>query len=206
MLVHNGVVRAGAMVAIAGGLVLLTGCERSPSESRDRASSRAGEARVPPPAITPEYSFAEGLREQHAEITGFLQEFLEVCLAGDYAGYRRLASRQREPESRERFQAVYHAIRSLVVESVARIDHPDLAHLSDKVYLVITSLRFHPESKTRLRRRTDQVAILVIREEGQWRMLPAPSDLQPREELPTTASAPATTSAPSYPWDEQGDF
>ena len=39
-----------------------------------------------------------------------------------------------------------------------------------------------------------------------WRMMPAPSELQPPEEdTPTTTSAPTTT-APSYPWDQDGDF
>jgi len=195
------------LAAILAAATGLAGCERKPSESAGGGGGAVEVGRVPPPAIIPDYSFAEGVREEHPEIAGFLQEFLEICLAGDYAGYRKLASRQREPESRERFQRVYHAISSLMVETVQRLDRPDLDYLSDEIYLVVVSIKFHPDSGTRLRRRSDKVAFLVIREEDQWRMLPAPSELQPAEEPPTaTSSAPASTTAPSYPWDEEGDF
>lgn len=169
--------------------------DRSPHTTRDL---------VPMPPIKPDYTFAEGLREEYPQIAAFMQTFLETCLAGDYGGYRRLVSHTRDPESRDRFQAVFFAIRSLLVDSVEPIDLP---RLSDEVYLVTSTVGFQPESKARLRRKNNRVAILVLKEDGQWRMLPAPSEFQPpaEEEVPTTTSAP-TTSAPSYPWDEDGDF
>ena len=183
--------------------VLLPACERGPSESRSTQRTDNDQQRVEPPAVKPEYTFAEEVREQHVQIVAFLRQFLETCLAGDYAGYRKLASRKREAEGRERFQAVFHAIRTLRVESIEPIDLP---RVSEETYLVTCAVDFLPESKTRLRRNTNKIAILVLKEEGEWRVLPAPTELQPPEdELATTTSAPATT-MPSYPWDEDGDF
>ena len=87
-----------------------------------------------------------------------------------------------------------------------QIEPLDLPRVSDEVFLVVSELEFHPDSKARLRRKNNRIAILVLKEDDQWRMMPAPSELQPPEEdTPTTTSAPTTT-APSYPWDQDGDF
>lgn len=186
------------------GLALLCTCDRGGVPASKPASpSKDDPNQVTPPAVTPEYRFAEHLREQHPEIVAFVQHFLETCLAGDYAGYRMLVSRTRDPESRERFQAVFHAIRALRIDEIEPLDLP---RVSDEVFLVVSKLEFHPDSKARLRRKNNRIAILVLKEGGEWRMMPAPSELQPPEEdMPTTTSAPTTT-APSYPWDQDGDF
>ena len=151
--------------------VLLPACERGPSESRSTQRTNNDQQRVEPPAVKPEYTFAEGVREQHGQIVAFLRQFLETCLAGDYAGYRKLASRKREAEGRERFQAVFHAIHALRVESIEPIDLP---RVSEETYLVTCAVDFLPDSKARLRRNTNKIAILVLKEEGEWRVLPAP--------------------------------
>lgn len=181
------------------------GCDRQPSRTKGRSATQpaAWSQRVPPPPVRPEYTFTNEDREQHPEIVGFLRHFFETCLAGDYAGYRRLCSRRREPETPERFEAIYHALRRLRVES---IEPRSLPELPEPAYLVTCDVEFHPDSEARLRRKTNKFAILVIREAGQWRILPAPSRMQPAPEpAPTTTSAPTAT-APSYPWDDDGDF
>ncbi len=178
------------------------GCGRKESDKTSAGGPGAQSAYVPPPPIKPEYTFAEGLREKHPAPAMFVQQFLETCLAGDYAGYRLLASRRREPESRERFTTIYHGIRGLHVESIEQHSLPELA---EEVYLVVCKVDFPPDSKVKLRRKTDKVAILAFKEEGEWRMLPAPAAMQPGSETMSESDrAPATTSAPTYPWDEEG--
>ena len=196
----NRTLRWLAVVTMAGGLCLTLACDRG-----DSSKSKAPAERdlVPPPAVRPEYTFTNADREAYPEIVAFLRHFLETCLAGDYAGYRELASRTREPESRERFEVVYHAIRVLRVESIEPVK---MALLSDEVYLVTCDIELDPETKARLRRKTNKIAILVLKEQGEWRVLPAPSKLQPPPEEPQPTTAAAPTSAPSYPWDEDGDF
>jgi hypothetical protein len=189
-----------ALVAAALILAALGGCNRkNPADSKPAPEAESDY--VPPPPIKPEYTFADGLREKYPAPVAFVQQFLETCLAGDYAGYRLLSSRRREPESRERFTAIYHNIRSLHVENIEPRDVPELA---DQVYLVVCRVEFPPDSKVKLRRRTDRVAILAFEEEGEWRMLPAPAAMQPKSDaVSETASAPASASMPTYPWDEE---
>jgi hypothetical protein len=180
---------------------LSAGCSRKdPAKSKSASESETGY--VPPPTVTPDYTFADGLREQYPAPAAFVQQFLETCLAGDYAGYRLLSSRRREPESRERFTAIYHGIRSLHVDLIEPRNVPEL---SDQVYVIVCRVEFPPDSKVKLRRKTDRVAILAFREEGEWRMLPAPAELQPRADAASSqsSSGPSSASMPSYPWDEE---
>lgn len=199
---HRRIRAAAVSLALSCGALTLVGCDRGGSgDAPARHASLDERERVPPPPVKPEYHFAEELHDQYPDIVAFMRHFLETCLAGDYAGYRKLVSRRADPESRERFQTVLHAIRALRINSINRLERPGA---TDDVYLVVSEVQFHPESKVRLRRKTNQVGVLVFKEEGQWRVMPAPAELQPTDEPDATESAPA--SAPSYPWDEDGDF
>lgn len=160
---------------------------------------------VAPPPVEPRYTIAPPMEEQFPEVTAFMRHFLETCLAGDYGAYRKLVSRRCDPEKRERFAAVLHALRSLEVASIQTIHQPDVP---DPDYLVVCRVEFHPESQARLRRRHNEVAILVFREDGHWRMMPAPAEWQPVPDEPTDthpATAPAEP-VPDYPWDEDGHY
>jgi hypothetical protein len=174
-------------------------CEHQEGAGPRRKGQEAGSEFVRPAATMPEYTFEETCRRQYPEIVDFLEQFLETCLAGDYGGYRRLCSRLREPETRERFEAVYHAIHSLHVDSIETVE---LSGLPEPVYRVVCTADFHPESRARLRRKSNRVAVLVVQEQGQWRILPAPAEWQPdRDEPAERMPASAPTSVPSYPWD-----
>lgn len=218
-----------ALAAVIGWSFLseLAGCDRKParpaSEAALREAATPGQT-VPGPTDTaaadtqaadavaadsgprrpmPAYRFAEGLRAEHPQIVSFLRQFLETCLANDYSGYRKLVSRQIAPESQQRFESIYRAITSVVVERIEKLDDP---RLPEPIYRVISSVALDPESKVRLRKPNRKIAILVVHESGAWRMVPAPETLQPRaepERPATTAPTPATQ--PAYPWDEDGD-
>lgn len=186
------------------GTAVLWGCDRGGSASTQPSGAvRDDPNRVPPPPIKPEYRFVDPLPDEYPEVVAFVRQFLETCLAGDYAGYRQLVSRQCDPGSRDRFQAIFHALKSLEITSIEPLSRTDLA---EGVHLVVARLAFLPESEVRLRRQHDAVGILVFIEDGEWRMMPAPAELQPRSPAPTTTTSAPTTSAPSYPWDEDGDF
>jgi len=190
------------IAACAASSLLSSGCEPPPPTSA--AGSAAAQERViiPPPEVLPEHDFAAGLEDEYPDVVEFVHTFLETCLAGDYSGYRQMASRRRPPESRDRFQAIYHALRSVTVSAIDELDLPDF---SGPVYRVITDVEFKPDSKVRLRQRGRAVAILVFREGGEWRMTPAPSRLQPQAEQPLETQ-PTAAAAPEYPWDATGDY
>lgn len=162
---------------------------------------------VEPPASRPTYGFAAGLAEEHPEIVGFLREFLETSLVGDYGGYRRLVARGKDPESRARFEKVLNSLRALQIESIAEVKLPATP---PPTYLVVARAELDPTQRVALRRgQNNRVAILVLQEQGEWRMAPAPADLQPQE---TTQPASSEDSAskpaapPEYPWDQDRDY
>ena len=189
------------MTLLAGGI---TGCDRGKSEPKKRKSaSKASADQVDPTAPKPEYAFAAGLEEQYPDVVAFLQRFMETSLAGDYAGYRRLVSRAADPESRVRFEKVLNSLRSLTIESIEEIEAPQIPA---PTYLVIGQPEFLPGQKISLRRGDNsKIAILVFPEEGELRMSFAPSSFQPAPDETQPATTPAT-SAPSYPWDQDGDY
>ncbi len=194
-------------VFIAAGLVAwcaaLAGCERKPESAAPLPTDTFDT--VPLPEDKPEYVFADGLAEQHPEIVGFMRQFLETCLAGDYSGYRRLVTRTADPESRARFEKVLHTLKTMEVRDINSVSLPEI---DAPAYLVTCFATFRdPKESEPGRRKLSRrnVAILVLREEGQWRMGIAPPEWQP-EDQPEAPAKPTTTSAPSYPWDEDIDY
>lgn len=191
------VARSVIVAAAACLAAICVACDRSRPTTQPTA---ALEPPVTPPAVLPEYRFAPGLCDEHEAVCAFVREFLETCLAGDYAGYRGLVSRYENPESRERFEAIYHALRAVEVQSIEPVQRPD-----GPAFLVVSSVQFDPQSNVSLRHRNRSLAILAVQELDQWRMRVAPPELQPRE--PDDAPAPEPQSqpadAPEYPWDEE---
>lgn len=193
-----------ARLHLAGLLLpgLLLGCDgsassTSPGRADAKAPSTEAEQRLPT------LTFPVELRTPYPQVSAFLDEFLNTCLAGDYVGYRRLVSRAFKPESRERFEAIYQATESVTVEAIEPIEIP---RLPSPAYRVVSTVELDPQQQAKLRETQRKVAILVFKEGDDWRMAPAPAELQPRSQpSPATMSAP-TASAPSYPWDEEGDY
>jgi len=175
------------------------GCERTQPTS---GSAGRTADQVEPSVPKPDYAFVAGLEQEYPEVVAFLRHFMETALAGDYAGYRRLVSRRADPESRTRFEKILNSLASLTIEEIRELDLPQLA---DQCYLVTSRVRFLPQRQVALRRGNNSpVAILVFEEEGEWRMCPAPPELQPPIEQ--TAEPATSTSAPAYPWQADGDY
>ncbi|MEW6198295.1 MAG: hypothetical protein AB1601_06475 [Planctomycetota bacterium] len=188
-------------LAVLATVMALPACDRG----ADEGSAASARERVEPAVHKPHYAFAAGLEEAYPDVCVFLRQFMETALAGDYTGYRRLVSRVADPESKTRFEKILNALQSLTIESIETVD---LARYGVGTgYLVTSRVVFVPNPKVALRRPDrNGIAILVFEEEGELRMMPAPAELQPRGEGPTSAESPTTTSAPSYPWDEDGDY
>jgi len=197
--VRGGVYRSVLAALLAGSLL---GCDGGASSSPP-TSETATEPAAQPAQRLPVYEITRGLRMEYPEVVAFLDEFLNTCLVGDYAGYRHLVSRAHTPESRERFDAIYQATEAVAVESVELIDVP---RIPPPVYLVISAVELDPQQKIKLRETHRKIAILVFKEGEAWRMAPAPAELQPKDEPPPTTTSAPTTSAPAYPWDEDGDY
>lgn len=227
--------------AAALGAILAPACKRS-SPAAESSSDLAGRSgAVVRDAPLPTYRFRdEDLKRAYPDVTAFVTQFLETCLTGDYLAYRRLVSRYENPESRERFSAIYQGIESITVESIEPIDPARFARLSrggpkapgseqppgdaastestgegsptaqrTPAYRVVSSVTFSPQSKASLRHKSRSIAILVFEELGDWRMAPAPAELQPRDASrgeSTDAEAAESQPSPDYPWEQDGDW
>ena len=188
----------GCALALAG----LGACDRGDATKAKKAAKPAQQP-VEPATPKPEYVFADGLEEQYPQVVGFLRRFMETSLAGDYAGYRRLVSRLADPASRARFEKILNSLQKLSVETIEPVE---LAEGPSPAYRVISRVEFLPHQKVGLRRGDNsRVAILVFAEEGELRMVPAPSEHQPASDESEPTSGPTAT-APSYPWDAEGDY
>jgi hypothetical protein len=175
-------------------------CDRS--ERPDRESPTSGAATTPPRPL-PHYEFARGLESEHPEVVAFVRQFLETCLAGDYAGYRLLTSRRHNPESEERFRAIYNATRNVLVESIRPLQEP--AADGSSTYLVVSSIDLDPSSRVSIRGESRTIAFLAFREAGEWRVAPAPARLQPQPESQPVDPTSTESPLPDYPWDLDGD-
>jgi len=188
-------------VGILGGL--LFGCDsgESPSPAEQAEPPRAtAETPLPPPALL---TFSAELRAAHPAVSAFLDQFLEAWLARGYEDYRRLVSRAYTPETRERFEGICEATKAVRVEAIEPLDSPQFP---SPAYRVVFDVELSPEYEARRGEKRRKIAIAVFQELGRWRMATS-ADLQPAEEPPPTATSSApTTSAPSYPWDEEGDY
>ncbi len=181
----------------------LSACDRGKHTPR-AADSAPAAGQVEPTTPKPEYSFAAGLEQAHPEVVGFLRHFMETALVGDYAGYRKLVARVADPESRERFESVLNALKLLAIETIEELE---AAQFPPPAYLVTAKAELLPGKKVTLRRGSNsRMAILVIQEEGELRMMLAPSELQPETETTQPAATAPATTAPSYPWKQDGDY
>lgn len=180
------------------------GCDRQPAGTTTAPSKPDFDTLVKTPEDPPTYAFAEGIEADYPDVTAFMRRFMETCLVGDYSGYRRLVSRSATPESQKRFERVLHALEKLTVEHVELVELPQVP---PPCYVVIGNIELREGSRVAIRRQTSsaRMAILVFREQGEWRMTFAPSQLQP--EMPETedTSEPAEPEV-EYPWDEGIDY
>lgn len=186
--------------AVAGAALLaLASCGK-----KDKDAAATEPNRAPPfPASLPRYSLPRELEQQHPEVVDFLKQFVETCYVGDYGSYRLLVARAVNPESRERFEAIIRAIDNIDVESITPIDQPP-PPWSPPAYLVVTHVDFKPDSRIALRRASRRLAILVVQEEGEWRIAPAPASAQPRDAPPTSAPVSQPAEKTYFPWDTDG--
>lgn len=186
---------------LTGLMAGLTACDRG--ERQAAPPPPTTEDRVSLPETNPTYTFAPELEKRHPEVIAFTRHFLETCLAGDYAGYRRLVTRTADPETRARFERVLHSLESLSVDRVREISLPDN---TDPAYLITAHAVFRQDEPAAQRHgRERDLGIIVLLEDDEWRMALAPPQLQPSPESPES-QGPASNSAPSYPWDEGIDY
>lgn len=181
---------------------LLSGCDRGESPNPADAAQPPEPTTATTTTLTA-LTFPTDVRAPHPEISAFLDEVLGTWLAGDYDGYRQFVSRAHTPQNRERFEAICQVTQAITVESIDPVDSP---LLPSPAYRVVFNADLSEEHEARRGEKRRKLAIVVFKEVGQWRMATAPAEYQPQVEPPPATNSAPTASAPSYPWDEEGDY
>ena len=197
-----GLVARWALLLIAAASLACwqTACDR-PADDEPPAPTAAADDR---PAPLTKYSFPEEVAAQGPEdLARFVRQAIQTMLIGEYNDYRALMSRSRTPESEDRFRVIQESLRTVAVISIEEVTLPDIP---PPAYRVLTGFAFDPESQAALRLESRELAILVFKESGQWRLLIAPPALQPHDEPVTSRpTTTPTTPAVEYPWDDPND-
>ena len=157
------------------------------------------------------YDFAAGLEREHPLVVDLLERAFDTILAGDYAAYRRLMVRTRNPEPEERFRLLHEALTHVTVTEIALVDSKFIPNYDGPAYLVRTAFEFTEESRAAEAIDARTLAILVVQEAGNWRLVVAPQRFQAEEEAagadePEAGAASEEPSAPEFPWDANVDY
>src|SRR6185436_7874444 len=115
---------------------------------------------TPPPykpvesANEPKYSVmpearASDTTSDRFRVLEFTKNFLQVCIEGDYSGYRKLVSRTTAPYAKDRFEKAYNAVKLVTIERIEALTNP---RLPERTHLVEIKIEFQPGQKAALRR------------------------------------------------------
>ncbi|MFQ6047935.1 MAG: hypothetical protein ACE5K7_01040 [Phycisphaerae bacterium] len=148
-------------------LVVGPGCEGQQDVAAGGSGQIGADDYIRTEGPPPKFVFPEALRSREPELSRFISEFVQVCLRGDYAGYRLRVSRQCEPVGRDTFERAWHAVKQVRVRSIRRLD--GAVKYPPPVYLVRADVELREPAKKPLR----EVALLIFREQGQWTTAPA---------------------------------
>ncbi|MCH8891550.1 MAG: hypothetical protein IH827_10825, partial [Myxococcales bacterium] len=118
-------------------LISLCACDDGGSARTNKASEDQERIVIASKGPRPEYTIPIELRTAEPEAAAFVDRFLSVCLGGDYTGYRRLVSRTRRAESKERFEAMYLGVKSLTVEIIEPISPGQRSRLPAETFRVV---------------------------------------------------------------------
>lgn len=133
----------------------------------------------------PKVTFASGARTGNGELDTFVRDFVELCLKGDYDGFRLCWTAYSQPISSSRFRAMWGMAEEIVITQITAVPGK-----KGKAYLVKVSATLSPKAKSQHR----DVEVLVISEDGKWVIAPAPRAEPDEKNLP---SIPVTDTIPS---------
>ena len=167
--------------AVLGGLlaglfvVVPAGCKRQASADGD------DNIHVPPITVTtpdapaPEIEFPQQLKTDDVTVNEFIRKALDACRTGDYDTFRQLFGVTAELPEEQQFGHVWKGVKSIRVAGTYKDDKHGQQPPEYYVHIVV-QLR-QPDRYDRTER---QAVIWLFREGDQWRMSPAPSEIQGR--------------------------
>ena len=120
---------------------------------------------APPKLIMPDEVLTDD-----PSLNAFVRRAANICLNGNYGDFRLLWSTEYEPFSRRRFESAWHAVRSVEVKAIK----PVRAKRENIKYYIHATAHLDPQLGEPRR----DLVVLVVDENGEWRIAPAPEGMR----------------------------
>lgn len=169
-------------VVLMTSVAALCSCDRDKPPTGTKGDSKPV-APVPPKNIL---EFPAELRVQDNAINGMVEKAMSACASGDYNLFRGLWSVREEPISKEEFDEGWKAVREIRIRALQKIridlgtnnDNRSTEPGGDVHYVVLASVVFDPSLKATQKEPEREVVLLVIPEQGEWRVARAPKSIR----------------------------
>jgi len=126
--------------------------------------------------------FPAELRVADESVNEFVDHAMRVCGSGKYEDFRLLWSVREEPLPRDEYEQGWRAVREIRI----RVLQPALLANGEEadgpkretVYAVLAEVRFDPENRAISHEPQNDVALMIVRERGDWRLSGAPEKMR----------------------------
>ncbi len=169
-------------VVLVASIAALSSCDR------DKPTTGTNGVSKPVAAVQPKniLEFPAELRVQDDAINGMVEKAMSACASGDYNLFRGLWSVREEPLSREEFEEGWKAVREIRIRALQKIridmgadnDNRSAEPGGEVHYVVLASVVFDPTLKATQKEPEREVVLLVIPEQGEWRVARAPKSIR----------------------------
>lgn len=143
---------------------------------------------VNPPPEPELLDFPLELRAEDETVNAFIVEVIETCASGDYEAFRLLWSVHDDPFPRDQFYKAWQSVRRVEVVGLRQVKK---AETGETLYAARAQVDLDPTVRDPRR----DVTILIIWEDGRWRLTRPPASL-PENLFEPTAPASAPTTQP----------
>lgn len=160
---------------VAGGMS--GACRRGESNPANPASGDAATGERPARLV-----YTDNLHVADSAVNAFINRAMAVCAAGVYSDFRLLWSAGADPMPRDEFEQGWQAVQQIRILAVEKAlleadTEPPVAE-SPVVYAIYAEVALdpmHPAARTKPNR---WVALMLVREQEQWRLARAPKRMR----------------------------
>jgi hypothetical protein len=171
--------------------VWLAGCKRPAGNDSDDGIHKTPIIYKDPNAEAPNVIFPEQFKTEDVALNEFIRKALESCKTGDYDKFRQLFGVASDPPAGAQFDRVWKGVKEIRVAGM----YQGPQRPPEYYVHVVVQLR-QPDRHERTER---QAVIVVFQEGGEWRLAPAPSEIQGQILYADTqpASGPSAATRPA---------
>jgi hypothetical protein len=182
-------IAAGRALAVIA-LIVVGACRPDTVAGKSEGAVPADEAKPASRVIFPDDRGVED-----PAVNRFMHEALEAAAEGDYERFRLLWTARQEPLERQEFEQGWQAVRTIRVRAIEKVllrtNHSDSDSWEAKErqsdgdsggeaisYVLLAEAEFDPDHPVGQRQPRRDFVLLVMREQGQWRLGRAPAQVR----------------------------